>query len=245
MALSQTRLYNCWQLTNKESGHCQPSPPPPSFFLLLRSVGIYIYTFLSQRLGRWAMCLVLYIYNRPLHHHHHHQPSLNSNIDLPSRRRGPETPCVHPSLQRGKMRSTYTQREKSGRFETSKVCAASTFFLFCFVDDEKTRSWMRTPGFGLSFVSLPPPSTRNGGLMLYRLLCASGPGISAPTSTLIDRNTRGFSSVYARTCGRWGSKIIASLSNNLPVNQKKIKIQREKKTGFTWIICTRRGPVFT
>ena len=101
---------------------------------------IYIYTFLSQRLGRWAMCLVLYIYNRPLHHHHHHQPSLNSNIDLPSRRRGPETPCVHPSLQRGKMRSTYTQREKSGRFETSKVCAASTFFLFCFVDDEKTRS---------------------------------------------------------------------------------------------------------
>ena len=133
MALSQTRLYNCWQLTNKESGHCQPSPPPPSFFLLLRSVGIYIYTFLSQRLGRWAMCLVLYIYNRPLHHHHHHQPSLNSNIDLPSRRRGPETPCVHPSLQRGKMRSTYTQREKSGRFETSKVCAASTFFfvLFC------------------------------------------------------------------------------------------------------------------
>ena len=243
MALSQTRLYNCWQLTNKESGHCQPSPPPPSFFLLLRSVGIYIYTFLSQRLGRWAMCLVLYIYNRPLHHHHH-QPSLNSNIDLPSRRRGPETPCVHPSLQRGKMRSTYTEREKSGRFETSKVCAASTFFLFCFVDDEKTRSWMRTPGFGLSFVSLPPPSTRNGGLMLYRLLCASGPGISAPTSTLIDRNTRGFSSVYARTCGRWGSKIIASLSNNLPVNQKN-RNTTKKKTGFTWIICTRRGPVFT
>ena len=87
---------------------------------------------------------------------------------------------------------------------------------------------MRTPGFGLSFVSLPPPSTRNGGLMLYRLLCASGPGISAPTSTLIDRNTRGFSSVYARTCGRWGSKIIASLSNNLPVNQKNRNTTRKK-----------------
>lgn len=87
---------------------------------------------------------------------------------------------------------------------------------------------MRTPGFGLSFVSLPPPSTRNGGLMLYRLLCASGPGISAPTSTLIDRNTRGFSSVYARTCGRWGSKIIASLSNNLPVNQKNRNTTKKK-----------------
>ena len=134
MALSQTRLYNCWQLTNKESGHCQPSPPPPSFFLLLRSVGIYIYTFLSQRLGRWAMCLVLYIYNRPLHHHHHHQPSLNSNIDLPSRRRGPETPCVHPSLQRGKMRSTYTHRKREKRpFRNvqSLRCVNFFFVLFC------------------------------------------------------------------------------------------------------------------
>ena len=94
---------------------------------------IYIYTFLSQRLGRWAMCLVLYIYNRPLHHHHH-QPSLNSNIDLPSRRRGPETPCVHPSLQRGKMRSTYTHRKREKRpFRNvqSLRCVNFFFVLFC------------------------------------------------------------------------------------------------------------------
>ena len=90
---------------------------------------IYIYTFLSQRLGRWAMCLVLYIYNRPLHHHHHHhQPSLNSNIDLPSRRRGPETPCVHPSLQRGKMRSTYTER-KAAVSKRPKFALRQLFFV--------------------------------------------------------------------------------------------------------------------
>ena len=62
MALSQTRLYNCWQLTNKESGHCQPSPPPPSFFLLLRSVGIYIYIHFFRRGSAAGPCVLSYIY---------------------------------------------------------------------------------------------------------------------------------------------------------------------------------------
>ena len=154
MALSQTRLYNCWQLTNKESGHCQPSPPPPSFFLLLRSVGIYIYTFLSQRLGRWAMCLVLYIYNRPLHHHHHHhQPSLNSNIDLPSRRRGPETPCVHPSLQRGKMRSTYTER-KAAVSKRPKFALRQLFFVLSTMRRQEVE-WERPASAYLLFLFHP------------------------------------------------------------------------------------------
>ena len=135
MALSQTRLYNCWQLTNKESGHCQPSPPPPpSFFLLLRSVGIYIYIHFFRRGSAAGPCVLSYIYTTG--------PCTTTTINHPSTLiltcpAAAVAPKLRVSTHHYSVEKcvphTHTEREKSGRFETSKVCAASTFFfvLFC------------------------------------------------------------------------------------------------------------------
>ncbi len=167
LSLTQTRLYNCWQLTNKESGHCQPSPPPPppssSFFYGL-SVYIYIYISFAEARPLGHVSCLIYIQPAPAPPPPP-PPSLNSNIDLPSRRQGPKLRVHHVAWKN--VFNVYDDDETGRPFSLVPPFALRQLLFFFFHFLEKRKKKVEPAIFSFCFFHPFNP------VMLYCLLYCS------------------------------------------------------------------------